>query len=149
MMAMGRLGGIAALAVALVVATGAFAADMGMMAASQMKTAIDRAKLAQSAADLKSVKENLQEVVNCIEGPKGGMFKAMDAMGKAQCKGNGLSADAKAAGSKWAGALPWIEVANDIAAVGLKAQTTAKAKAAAWGTQATLEHVDKAMMMKK
>lgn len=148
-MAMGRLGMIAALVAALALATTALAADMGMMAASQMKTAIDRAKLAQKGADLKSVKESLQEVVNCIEGPKGMMFKAMDAMGKAQCKGNGLLADAKGAGSKWAGAVPWIELANDIAAVGLKAENTGKAKAAAWAAQATLEHADKAMMMRK
>lgn len=148
-MAMGRLGMIAALVAALGVATAALAADMGMMAASQMKTAIDRAKLAQKGDSLKAVKESLQEVVNCIEGPKGAMFKAMDAMGKAQCKGNGLLADAKDAGSKWAGALPWIELANDIAAVGLKAESTAKAKAAGWAAQATLEHADKAMMMKK
>ncbi len=148
-MAMGRLGVIAGLVAALSVATVAFAADMGMMAASQMKTAIDKAKLAQKGGDLKTVKESLQEVVNCIEGPKGAMFKAMDAMGKAQCKGNGLLADARDAGSKWAGAVPWIELANDIAAVGLKAESTAKAKAAGWAAQATLEHADKAMMMKK
>ncbi len=148
-MVMGRLGMIAALVAALVVATAAFAAEVGMMAASQMKTAIDRAKLAQKGADLKSVKESLQEVVNCIEGPKGAMFKAMDAMGKAQCKGNGLLADAKGAGGKYTAAVPWIELANDIAAVGLKAETTAKAKAAGWAAQATLEHADKAMMMKK
>lgn len=43
------------------------------------------------------------------------MFKPMEAMGKAQCKGNGLLADAKAAGGKWTGAVPWIELANGLA----------------------------------
>lgn len=77
------------------------------------------------------------------------MFKPMEAMGKAQCKGNGLLADAKAAGGKWTGAVPWIELANDIAAIGLKAESVAKAKAAGWAAQASLEHADKAMMTKK
>jgi hypothetical protein len=144
-----RLSAIAALVLSLSVAGSAVAADMGMMAGSQMKVAIDRAKLAQKADSLQAVKENLQELVNCIEGPKGSMFKAMDAMGKAQCKGNGLLADAKGAGGKWSGTLPWIELANEIAGVGLKAESVAKARAAAWAAQATLEHADKAMMMRK
>lgn len=58
---------------------------------------------------------------------------ARRAMGKAQCKGNGLLADAKAAGGKRTGAVPWIELANDIAAIGLKAESVAKAKAAGMG----------------
>ncbi len=62
-MRIGRLAAMAGLVVALgLLVTGALAADMGMMAGSQMKTAIDRAKTSQKADSLKSVKESLQEV---------------------------------------------------------------------------------------
>jgi hypothetical protein len=119
------------------------AADMGMMAAAQMKNAIAQAKAAQKAESLSVVKEHLQNIVNCIEGPKGAMFKAM---GANPCQGNGLLADAKDAGGKYADATPWIELANENAAAGLKAATLGKARAAGWAVQNVLEHAEKAMM---
>jgi len=125
------------------VATVSFAADVGMMAAGQLKTAIAQAKAAQKAESLSVVKEHLQNIVNCIEGPKGAMFKAM---GANPCQGNGLLADAKDAGGKYAEALPWIELANENAAAGLKAATIAKVRAAAWAVQNLLEHAEKGMM---
>jgi hypothetical protein len=126
-------------------ATVSYAADMGMMAAAQMKTAIAQAKAAQKADSLVVVKEHLQNIVNCIEGPKGAMFKAM---GATPCQGNGLLADAKDAGGKYAMVIPWVELANENAAAGLKATTIEKARAAGWTVQNLLEHADKAMMMK-
>lgn len=144
-----RVLAVAGLVAALAIGTaGAFAAEMGMMAATQMKTAITHAKLAQQYDSVKTVKEHLQHVVNCIEGSKGAMFKAMGG-NPCQGQGNGLLADAKGSGDKYAGAVPWIELANDIAATGLKAATLAKAKAAGWAAQQTLEHAEKAMMMGK
>ncbi len=144
-----RMLAVAGLVVVLAVGTaGAFAAEMGMMAATQMKTAITHARFAQQYDGIKTVKEHLQHVVNCIEGPKGGMFKAMGG-NPCQGQGNGLLADARGAGGKYAGAVPWIEMANDIAAAGLKSATLGKTKAAGWAAQQTLEHAEKAMMMGK
>ena len=130
-------------AVVALVAPASFAADMGMMAAAQMKTAIEQAKAAQRAGSLAVVKEHLQTIVNCIEGPKGAMFKAM---GSNPCQGNGLLADAKDAGGKYAQVIPWVELANENAAAGLKATTIEKAKAAGYAVQSLLERADKAMM---
>ena len=145
----GRILVIAGLVATLAIgAGGALAADMAMMAATQMKTAIAHAKFAQQYDSAKTVKEHLQHVVNCIEGSKGAMFKAMGG-NPCEGQGKGLLADAKGAGDKYASAVPWIELANDNAAIGLKATTLAKAKAAGWAAQQTLEHAEKAMMMGK
>ena len=57
------------IAMAGLVATASFGADMAMMAAGQMKAAIAQAKAAQKAESLSVVKEHLQTIVNCIEGP--------------------------------------------------------------------------------
>ena len=131
------------IAMAGLVATASFGADMAMMAAGQMKAAIAQAKAAQKAESLSVVKEHLQTIVNCIEGPKGAMFKAM---GANPCQGNGLLADAKDAGGKYAQVTPWVELANENAAAGLKATAIEKAKAAGWTVQNLLEHAEKAMM---
>lgn len=139
-----RLCAVVGLAAAVgLVATVSFAADMGMMAAGQMKTAIAQAKAAQKAESLSVIKEHLQNIVNCIEGPKGAMFKAM---GANPCQGNGLLADAKDAGGKYAMVIPWVELANENAAAGLKAAVIEKARASGWAVQNLLEHAEKAMM---
>ncbi|OFX28466.1 MAG: hypothetical protein A2Z07_09355 [Armatimonadetes bacterium RBG_16_67_12] len=150
-MHMGMRAGLVALAgflAALGLAVGmSSAADMGMAAAAQLKTAITHAKFSQQYETLPGVKEHLQHVVNCIEGSKGPMFKAMGG-NPCQGQGNGLLADAKSAGGKYAGAVAWIELANENAALGLKATSLVKAKAAGWAAQALLEHAEKGMMMK-
>lgn len=128
------------------VAPVAFSAEMGMMAASQLKTALEHAKLAQEAGTLASVKVHLQHVVNCIEGPKGAMFNAGGG-NPCQGQGNGILADMKDAGAQYTDAISWVEVAGEIALVGLHADTLGRAKAAAWATHATLEHLG--MMMHK
>jgi hypothetical protein len=138
--------GLAGFVAALGLAAGiSSAADMGMAAAAQLKTAITHAKASQTYDTLPGVKEHLQHVVNCIEGAKGPMFKAMGG-NPCQGQGNGLLADAKAAGGKYAGAVAWIELANENAALGLKATSLAKAKAAGWAAQALLEQAEKGMM---
>ncbi len=124
----------------------AFSAEMGMMAANQLKTALDESKLAQDASTLATVKVHLQHVVNCVEGPKGGMFNPGGG-NPCQGQGNGILADMKEAGSQYADAIPWVETAGEIAVVGLHAETVAKGKAAAWATHATLKHLG--MMMHK
>lgn len=124
----------------------AFSAEMGMMAANQLKTALEHSQLAQDANTLASVKVHLQHVVNCIMGPKGAMFNAGGG-NPCQGQGNGILADMKEAGSQYADAIPWVETAGEIAVVGLHADTVARAKAAAWATHATIEHLG--MMMKK
>jgi hypothetical protein len=141
----------ASLAVLLVVAVAAaFAAEMGMAAETQLKGAIAEAKAVQASGTLKEAQAHLQSIVNCIEGPKGAMFKKVmmsgGAMSPCEGKGNGLLSDAKAAGGKWTGAVPYIELANDNAAAGLKATTLAKARAAGWAVQSLLQQADKAMM---
>ncbi|MBI4277265.1 MAG: hypothetical protein HY660_02315 [Armatimonadetes bacterium] len=144
--------GIGFLIVMGIVATAGFSApmqpDMGMMAGNQLKTAIEHAKLAAGADALAGVKSHLQHVVNCIEGPRGAMYKGMGG-NPCQGQGKGLLPDAKAAGMKYEGLVPWIDLANNIAAIGLKATTPGKAKAAAWAVQATLEQTEKSMMMMK
>lgn len=141
------LGTIPGLVAALaLMASGSSAADMGMAAATQLKTAIAHARLAQQAESLASVKEHLQHVVNCIEGPKGGMFRAMGGS-PCQGQGSGLLADAKAAGGRYASAIAWIELANENAVTGLKATTVARAKAAAYAARTLLERAEKGMMM--
>jgi hypothetical protein len=140
----------AAVVIALVVGA-AFAADMSMAAETQLKGAISEAKAAQAAGTLKDAREHLQSVINCIEGPKGAMFRKMAGAMMSPCegKGNGLLADAKASGGRWGGALPWIELANTNAAAGVKAMSLAKARASGAAAQFLLERADKAMMMGK
>jgi hypothetical protein len=143
----GRALGLVGFAVMVVlVAAIAHAADMSMAAETQLKGAIAEAKAAQSAGTLKESQEHLQVVVNCIEGPKGMMFKKTMMMSPCDGKGNGLLADAKATGGKWTAAVPYVELANDNAGAGLKAMALAKARAAAWAAQSLLEQADKAMM---
>jgi hypothetical protein len=140
---MGVVGFVAAFAV---VAAVSHAADMSMAAETQLKGAIAEAKAAQSAGTIKEAQERLQAVVNCIEGPKGMMFKKTMMMSPCEGKGNGLLSDARATGGRWTGAVPYIELANDNAAAGLKATTLAKVRAAGWAAQSLLEQADKAMM---
>jgi hypothetical protein len=148
----GQIASVATVAVVLALTAGAvFAADMSMAAETQLKGAISEAKASQAAGTLKEAHERLQSVINCIEGPKGAMFrKMMDTMMRpCEGKGNGLLADAKASGGRWAGAIPWIELANTNAAAGVKAMTLAKARASGAAAQFLLERADKAMMMGK
>jgi len=125
------------------------AAEMGMQAETQLKASIAEAKAAQAAGTLKEAQEHLQNVINCIEGPKGMMYKKMMGKMMSACegKGSGLLPDAKMSGAKWTGSVPWIELAGSNAAIGVKAQSLAKARASGWAAQSVLEHAA-GMMMK-
>jgi hypothetical protein len=132
-------------------ATAGMAADMKMAGTTQLKAAIVEAGKAASATTLKSAHAHLQNLVNCLEGPGGMMFKKMEgAMMMSACegKGKGLLVDAKAT-SGMAGVLPWLEAANENAALGLKAMTLTRAQAAGYAAQSLLQRAEKSMMMKK
>lgn len=149
-MSMRRLGTVVGvLGILGLLASVGLAADMGIMAASQMKAATVEAGKAASAGSLKAAQEHLQAVVNCIEGPKGAMFKKMMGKMMSACegKGNGLLGDAMKAGGKYAGAVAWIQAANDNAALGLKATALARARAAGYAAQSLLTRAEKSMMM--
>jgi len=143
--------GVALAVVVGLAATATFAADMKMMAATQLKAAIAEAGKAASATTLKSAQSHLQSVVNCLEGPAGAMFKKMEGAMMSGCegKGKGLLVDAKEMGGMSAGLLPWFEAANENAALGLKATTLARAQAAGYAAQSLLQRAEKSMMMKK
>jgi len=106
----------------------------------EWKIALQHSKLAQNYSTMDVVQQHLQHVINCIEGPKGGMYS--EAAGNpCEGKGNGMMVDAKAAGGKAAAAMVWMEVSGDVAAsIGMKAKSVDKAKAAAWVTMIVLDH---------
>lgn len=128
-------------AVALV-GTMTFAASMTPETAvtEQWKYALDQAKEAQSMTTMKDVKTDLQRVINCLEGPQGPHH---DNAVSDKCKsmGKGMMTDAKAAGGKYAKAMPWFELTTDVALIGKKATSMEKSKAAAWATQVVLEQI--------
>ncbi len=99
--------------------------------AAEIKIAAQEAQLAQSATSMKDVKAHLQQVINCIERGKEGSCASM---------GTSMMANAKAMGAKAPLAVAWVEMARDVATVGMKANTMEKAKACAWTAQAVLEH---------
>lgn len=147
----GALGIVAGVAL---VAGATSASDMGDAAGAQLKIAVVEARAAAGAGTLRSAQEHLQAVVNCIEGPGGAMFKkAMmsegasmgGAMMKATCegKGNGILPDARASGVRWARAIAYVELANENAALGLKATVVARARAAASASLALLQQAER------
>jgi hypothetical protein len=132
-------------AIALV-STLAFAANMTPEASvgEQWKYALDQSKTAQKMTGMDDVKSGIQKVINCLEGPQGPNH---DNMVKDKCgtMGKGMMVDAKAAGGKYMKAMPWFELATDVALISKKATTMEKAKAAAWATQTVLEHLGAAL----
>jgi hypothetical protein len=146
----GALGIVAAVAL---VASVTSAADMSHSAGAQLKIAIAEAGAAAGAGTLKSAQEHLQAVVNCIEGPGGAMFKkAMMGGGAmtATCegKGSGILPDARASGARWARAVAYVELANENAALGLKATAAARARAAAYATLTLLQQAERRATMR-
>jgi hypothetical protein len=135
---------IVALLVAAValVSTMTFAANMTPEAsvAEQWKYALDQAKEAQKMMAMNDVKTNLQRVINCLEGPQGPNHDNA-VSDKCSSMGKGMMVDAKAAGGKYVKAMPWFELATDVALIGKRATTMEKTKAAAWATQKVLEQI--------
>jgi hypothetical protein len=132
-------------AVALVT-TMTFAANMTPEASvkEQWQYALDQSKEAQKMMSMDEVKTGIQKVINCLEGPQGPNH---DSMVKDKCgmMGKGMMVDAKAAGGKYVKAMPWFELATDVALISKKATTMEKTKAAAWATQTVLEHLGAAL----
>jgi hypothetical protein len=141
---------VVAVVVVGLVGTVSLAADMKMMASAQLKAAITEAGKAATSTTLRSAQSHLQNLVNCLEGPGGAMFKKMEGAMMSACegKGKGLLVDAKEM-SGMAGVLPWFEAANENAGLGLKATTLVRAQAAGYAAQSLLQRAEKAMMMKK
>jgi hypothetical protein len=140
-------GAVAALIVGLLATIG-LAADMKMNSATQLKAAISEAGKAASAMTLKSAQTHLQNLVNCLEGPGGPMFKKMEGAMMSACDGKGLITEAKSMGGNMS-LVPWLEAANENAALGLKAMTLTRAQAAGYAAQSLLQRAEKSMMMKK
>ena len=122
------------------VATATFAAmSPKESVGEQWRVAVEHSKLAQKADGMKGVQQHLQHIMNCLEGRGGGMFDASQG-NPCEGKGNGMMVDAKSAGEKkYTAAMTWMELSGDVATVGMKAKTAAKAKAAAWARQMVLE----------
>jgi hypothetical protein len=132
-------------AIALI-STISFAANMTPEASvkEQWTYALDQSKQAQKMTTMDDVKSGMQKIINCLEGPQGPNH---DSMVKDKCgtMGKGMMVDAKAAGGKYMKAMPWFELADDVAMIGKKASTMEKAKAAAWATQTVLEQLGAAL----
>ncbi len=120
------------------------AQDAGKGAVEQLKTAIQHSGFSQNYDNMQTAKQHLQHVVNCIEGSRGPLYDG-GAGNPCEGKGSGAMVDAQKAGGKMAQAAVWLEVADDVAAVGIKSKDVKKVKAAAWTTQTVLEHADKAI----
>ena len=123
-----------------------FAANMTPEASvkEQWSYALDQSKEAQKMTKMDDVKSGMQKIINCLEGPQGPNH---DNMVKDKCgtMGKGMMVDAKAAGGKYMAAMPWFELANDVAMISKKATSMEKAKAGAWATQTVLEHLGAAL----
>jgi hypothetical protein len=153
------VGGLGVVAAVALVGAASHAADMSMSTSAQLKIAVAEARAAAGAGTLKAAQDHLQTVINCIEGPGGAMYKkAMmgdgqsmsGGMMKATCegKGAGILPDARASGTRWARAVAYVELANENAALGLKATAVARARAAAVASLALLEQAEKTSMMR-
>ena len=118
----------------------ALGADMSGQAKRELQTALVHAKNAAGSSTTATIELHLHHVVNCIEGKMGKNFFAGSG-DVCEGMGNGLFADLKAAGMAGAHALPYAEIANQVALWGLAqgmAKNVAAAKAAAEITAAAL-----------
>jgi len=118
----------------------ALGADMSNQAKRELQTAIVHAKNAAGASTTANIELHLHHVVNCIEGKTGKNFFAASG-DVCEGMGNGLLADLKDAGMAGAHAIPYAEIANQVALWGLAqgmAKNVAAAKAAAEITAAAL-----------
>ena len=120
----------------------AFGADMTSQAKRGLQMAIAHAKEAARATTIANIELQLHYVVNCIEGRSGKNYFADSGDVCEGIKGNGLLADLKDSGMAGAHALPYVEIANQVALGGLAqgmAKNIAGAKASAEMTKLVLE----------
>jgi hypothetical protein len=127
--------------VALGAASTTLGADMMSAANTELATALTHAGFAAQYDAVAEVELHLHHVVNCLEGPAGKNFY-QTAGNVCQGQGNGIFADLKDSGMAGGHALPYAEIADQVANWGLQ-QTMAKdlgrAKAAAAVAKAVLQ----------
>jgi hypothetical protein len=139
------LTGIMLVAAVGLVATATYAQGGAMeRVGDQWKIAMEHSKLAQKYSNTKEIQQHLQHVINCIEGKGGGMFDASQGH-PCEGKGTGMMADAKAAGGKAMKGTVWMDMAGQVAAIGMKAKSADTAKAAAWMTEQALQQAGNAI----
>ena len=129
-------------ALALTGASAVIGADMSNQAKRGLQTALAHAKEGARADSISKIELQLHYVVNCIEGKSGKNYFADSGDVCDAIKGNGLLADLKDAGMAGAHALPYAEIANQVALWGLgqgMAKNIGGAKAAAQMAKLILE----------
>ncbi len=127
--------------VALAPTTATLGADMTGAAKKELKTAVTHAGFAAGYNTIAEVELHLHHVVNCLEGPQGKNFYAPSG-NVCQGQGAGIFQDLKDSGMAGAHALPYAEIADQVALWGIQ-QTMAKdlgrAKAAANAAKSLLQ----------
>lgn len=117
-------------------------ANMTSQAQRELQTATTHAGLAARQGTIAQIELHLHHVVNCIEGKAGKDYFKDSGDVCEGIKGNGLQADLKDSGMAGAHALPYAEIANQVALWGLAqgmAKNIAGAKAAARVTKLVLD----------
>ncbi|TMI70735.1 MAG: hypothetical protein E6H05_13335 [Bacillati bacterium ANGP1] len=124
-----------------IISSAALGADMMAAAKTELGTASTHAGFAAQYDAVAEVELHLHHVVNCLEGPAGKNYN-MGAGNVCQGQGNGIFADLKDSGMAGAHALPYAEIADQVANWGLQ-QTMSKdlgrAKAAAAAAKAVIQ----------
>jgi len=105
--------------VALASAPMVLGADMANQANRELQTALTHAGLAARQDSAAQIELHLHHVVNCIEGKSGKNYFEASSDVCQGIKGNGLLADLKDSGMAGAHALPYAEIANQVALWGL------------------------------
>ncbi len=127
--------------VALVAVSTTLGADMTNAAKTEFTTALTHAGFAAQYNTIAEVELHLHHVVNCLEWTSGKNFN-QQAGNVCQGQGNGIFADLKDSGMAGAHALPYAEIADQVANWGIQ-QTMAKdigrAKAAATAAKAVIQ----------
>ena len=120
--------------VSLALASAVLGANMTSQAQRELQTATTHAGLAARQGTIAQIELHLHHVVNCLEGKSGKNYFKESGDVCEGIKGNGLLADLKDSGMAGGHALPYAEIANQVALWGLSqgmAKNIAGAKAAA------------------
>jgi hypothetical protein len=131
---------LAVIVAALFVAS-ARAADMTSAAKKELDTAIFHANAAAGYNTTKEIELHLHHVVNCLEGKNGKNYFTPSG-DVCQGMGSGIFADLKDSGMAGAHALPYAEIADQVALWGISkgmANDVGRAKAAAQMAKLVLE----------
>ncbi len=127
--------------VALGAALPTLGADMMNAAKTELNTALTHAGFAAQYDAVAEVELHLHHVVNCLEGASGKNFN-QQAGNVCQGQGNGIFADLKDSGMAGAHALPYAEIADQVANWGIQQTMTkdlGRAKAAATAAKAIIQ----------